>query len=72
MKPLPHVYTARLTGGAEGYAMVAATGVPELRTAPPADFDGPGDAWSPEQFLMAAVESLLTLHVPSCRASFQA
>ena len=37
--------------------MVAATGVPDLRTAAPADFDGPGDAWSPEQFLMAAVES---------------
>ena len=30
MKPLPHVYTARLTGGAEGYAVVAATGVGEL------------------------------------------
>ena len=59
MKPLPHVYTARVTGGAEGYAMVAAAGVPELRTAPPADFDGPGDAWSPEQFLMAAVETCL-------------
>jgi peroxiredoxin-like protein len=57
MKPLPHVYTARLTGGAEGYAEVAAAGVGELRTAPPADFDGPGDAWSPEQFLMAAVET---------------
>jgi organic hydroperoxide reductase OsmC/OhrA len=59
MKPLPHVYTARLTGGAEGYAEVAAAGVGELRTAPPADFDGPGDAWSPEQFLMAAVETCL-------------
>jgi peroxiredoxin-like protein len=57
MKPLPHIYTARLTGGAKGYAVVAATGVTELRTAPPADFDGPGDAWSPEQFLMAAVET---------------
>ena len=59
MKPLPHVYTARVTGGAEGYAEVAAAGVGELRTAPPADFDGPGDAWSPEQFLMAAVETCL-------------
>ena len=59
MKPLPHVYTARLTGGAEGYAVVTATGVSELRTAPPTDFDGPGDAWSPEQFLMAAVETCL-------------
>ena len=33
-----------------------AAGVPELRTAPPLDFDGPGDAWSPEQLLLAAVE----------------
>jgi len=57
MKPLPHVYTARLSGGPEGYAVVAASGVPDLRTAAPAGFDGPGDAWSPEQFLMAAVES---------------
>lgn len=57
MKPLPHVYTARLAGGPEGYASVGSVGVPELRTAPPADFDGPGDAWSPEQFLMAAVEA---------------
>ena len=57
MKPLPHVYTARLSGGPDDYATVAASGVPELRTAAPADFDGPGDAWSPEQFLMAAVET---------------
>jgi peroxiredoxin-like protein len=57
MKPLPHIYKAQLSGGAEGYAVVSVEGIPELRTAPPADFDGPGDAWSPEQFLMAAVET---------------
>ncbi len=57
MKPLPHVYAARLSGGPDGYATVAASGVPDLRTAAPADFAGPGDAWSPEQFLMAAVET---------------
>lgn len=57
MKPLPHIYKAQLSGGAEGYAVVSVAGIPELRTAPPADFDGPGDAWSPEQFLMAAVET---------------
>ena len=63
MKPLPHVYTARLSGGPNGYAVIGASGVPDLRTAAPADYDGPGDAWSPEQFLMAAVEAcfLLTL-----------
>jgi peroxiredoxin-like protein len=57
MKPLPHIYKAQLSGGPEGYAVVSVPGIPELRTAPPADFDGPGDAWSPEQFLMAAVET---------------
>lgn len=57
MKPLPHVYEAQLSGGHEGYAVVSAAGLPELRTAPPSDFDGPGDAWSPEHLLMAAVET---------------
>ena len=57
MKPLPHTYTAQLSGGPEGYALVSVAGIPELRTAPPADFGGPGDAWSPEHLLMAAVET---------------
>ncbi len=57
MKPLPHVYRARLSGSPEGYAPVSAEGLPELRTNAPADFDGPGDAWSPEHLLMAAVEA---------------
>ena len=57
MKPLPHIYKAQLSGGPEAYAVISVAGIPELRTAPPADFDGPGDAWSPEDLLMAAVES---------------
>jgi len=57
MKPLPHIYHAQLSGGSEGYAVVSVAGIPELRTAPPADFDGPGDAWSPEHLLLAAVEN---------------
>jgi len=65
MKPLPHIYTVQLSGGPEGYAAVSVAGIPELRSAPPADFDGPGDAWSPEYMLMAAVETcfLFTLRV---------
>jgi peroxiredoxin-like protein len=31
--------------------------VPDLAAAPPRDFDGPGDAWSPEHLLLAAVET---------------
>jgi peroxiredoxin-like protein len=40
-----------------GYAAVCAEGLPNLASAPPAEFDGPGDAWSPEQLLLAAVAS---------------
>ena len=57
MKPLPHVYEVRLAGGPAGYAALSADGIPELRAAPPLDFGGPGDAWSPEHLLLAAVET---------------
>jgi organic hydroperoxide reductase OsmC/OhrA len=57
MKPLPHQYDVHLTGGPSGYAQLSTTGVPELRTAPPEDYDGPGDAWSPEHLLLASVQA---------------
>ena len=57
MKPLPHHYDVHLSGGPSGYAQLTTTGVPLLRTAPPADYDGPGDAWSPEHLLLAAVQA---------------
>ena len=57
MKPLPHQYVVRLTAGPSGHASVEADGMPDLRAAPPLEFDGPGDAWSPEHLLLAAVES---------------
>jgi len=57
MKPLPHCYEVALTGSAAGYATVSETGLPDLTTAPPVEYDGPGDAWSPEHLLLAAVSS---------------
>jgi peroxiredoxin-like protein len=57
MKPLPHRYDVRLTGGPDGYAALSSPGMPELKSAPPLDYDGPGDAWSPEHLLLAAVET---------------
>lgn len=59
MKPFPHQYDVHLTGGPDGYAPLSGPGLPDLRTAPPADFDGPGDAWSPEHLLLAAVQACL-------------
>ncbi len=63
MKPLPHLYDVQISGGATGYATLRAEGIPDLRAAAPQDFGGPGDAWSPEHLMLAAVEScfLLTL-----------
>jgi peroxiredoxin-like protein len=61
MKPLPHRYEVRIAGGSAGHATLASPGVPDLTTAAPADFGGPGDAWSPEQLLVAAVEACFLL-----------
>lgn len=63
MHPLPHTYNVNLAGEAEGHAQLTAAGVPDLVTAGPKEFDGPGDAWSPEYLLLGAVSScfLLTL-----------
>ena len=48
-------YEVALTGGPAGYATLSTEGVPALSSAPPKEFDGPGDAWSPEHLLLASV-----------------
>ena len=57
MEPLPHHYQVRLDAGADVYATVLESGLPGLRIAPPVNFGGPGDAWTPEHLLLAAVET---------------
>ena len=57
MKPLPHHYAVQLTGGPAGAATLSVGGAPDVRSAPPVEFDVPGDAWSPEHLLLAAVET---------------
>jgi peroxiredoxin-like protein len=44
-----------LGAGTSGYAAVSAPGLSNLASAPSTEFDGPGDAWSPEHLLLAAV-----------------
>jgi peroxiredoxin-like protein len=63
MQPFPHHYDAHLSGGQAGYARISSAGLPDISAAAPKHFDGPGDAWSPEHLLLAAVETcfLLTL-----------
>lgn len=57
MQPFPHRYDVRLVGGPSGYAELATVGTPRIAAAPPPQFEGPGDAWSPEHLLLASVEA---------------
>jgi peroxiredoxin-like protein len=57
MKPLPHRYDVQLKGGPAGHGRLLSVGRPALATAPPREFDGPGDAWSPEHLLLASVDA---------------
>ena len=50
--------------------MLTSRGVPALRSASPAEFDGPGDRWSPETLLVGAVADCFILTFrPVARAS---
>jgi len=55
MHPYPHLYTVQASASPEGDVPLACAGLPTLTTAPPAEFDGPGDRWSPETLLVGAV-----------------
>ena len=61
MKPLPHTYIVTISGGPMGHATLASDGVPDLRADAPLDFGGPGNAWSPEQMLLGALEACFLL-----------
>jgi organic hydroperoxide reductase OsmC/OhrA len=61
MHPYPHLYAVQATAMPEGDVPVGAPGLPTLQTAPPAEFDGPGDRWSPETLLCAAVADCFLL-----------
>lgn len=61
MQPLPHVYSVTSAAAAAGNVTLKAAGVPPLTSAAPPQFTGPGDQWSPELLLAAAVASCFAL-----------
>lgn len=61
MHPYPHVYRVSAAGAATGTVTVSSPQLPELQTAPPPEFDGPGGVWSPEGLLCAAVADCFIL-----------
>jgi uncharacterized OsmC-like protein len=73
MEPLPHRYEVQLTGGPSGHGWLSMPGSPGLPTAPPREFEGPGDAWSPEHLLLASVQAcfLFTLQALAKKAGLR-
>jgi organic hydroperoxide reductase OsmC/OhrA len=72
MKPYPHTYIVKAHGAPTGTVPVSSQGVADIDTAPPPEFDGPGDVWSPETLLVAAVANcfILTFRGVSRAANF--
>ncbi len=61
MDAYPHHYRLQAAAKAEGNVALASERLPTLSSAPPAQFGGPGDQWSPETLLVAASADCLIL-----------
>jgi len=61
MQDLPHHYHVMAKSDAEGDVNLSADKLPTLLSAPPAEFGGPGDRWSPESLLIAAIADCFIL-----------
>ena len=61
MREFPHHYAAVATGGPDGDIQLDSGRLEALRSAAPAEFDGPGDRWSPETLMIAAVADCFVL-----------
>lgn len=61
MDAYPHHYKVQAAAKTEGSVALASERLPNLSSAPPLQFGGPGDQWSPETLLCAAVSNCLIL-----------
>jgi peroxiredoxin-like protein len=61
MQDLPHHYHVTANAQTDGNVILKADDLPQLVTAPPAEFGGPGDQWSPETLLVGAVADCFIL-----------
>jgi len=61
MHPFPHQYLVQASARPDGDVPLSAEGVRVIESAAPKEFDGPGNQWSPEQLLTAAVADCFVL-----------
>ena len=61
MQDYPHHYRVTANAAAESSVEVTSPGLAAIETAPPPEFGGPGDLWSPETLLAASVADCFIL-----------
>ncbi|MFT6896310.1 MAG: peroxiredoxin-like protein [Paraglaciecola sp.] len=61
MQTLPHQYNVQAKGQPDSNLHVYVKNLADLTVAPPAQFGGPGDQWSPEDLFMASLASCFIL-----------
>ena len=61
MQDYPHRYAVTAESRDKGYVRLTGDKLDAIESAPPAEFGGPGDRWSPESLLVAAVADCFVL-----------
>ena len=61
MQDFPHHYVVAASARADSNVQLASPGIDDIESAAPAEFGGPGDQWSPETLLVAAVADCFVL-----------
>ena len=61
MQDLPHHYVVSAHAEGNANVIVSSDNLPDIETAGPPEFGGPGDVWSPETLLVAAVANCFIL-----------
>lgn len=61
MQDFPHHYRVTAEASTDSTVSLSGDGIETIESAPPAEFGGPGDKWSPESLLVAAVADCFVL-----------
>lgn len=61
MQPFPHHYSVSAKADTQGDVALESERLPAMPSAPPTEFGGPGDRWSPETLFVAAVADCFVL-----------
>ncbi len=61
MQDFPHHHLVSANAEAAGTVALKSDNMPQIVSAPPAEFGGPGDQWSPEHLLVASVADCFIL-----------